>query len=60
MTLDEKQKMGVIKTKMGSIGSKMGRKYEQKRKAKWVEKKANLVKAYISRECLLVAGHVEA
>jgi len=31
---------------MGTIGSKMGRKFEQKRKAKWVQKKANLVKAY--------------
>jgi len=30
---------------MGVIKSKMGRKFEQKRKAKWV-KKANLVKAY--------------
>ena len=30
--------MGVIK-KMGTIGSKMGRKFEQKRKAKWVKKK---------------------
>jgi len=24
---------------MGTIGSKMGRKFEQKRKAKWVKKK---------------------
>jgi len=31
---------------MGTIKSKMGRKFEQKRKAKWVKKKANLVKAY--------------
>ena len=31
--------MGVIKSKMGAIGSKMGRKFEQKRKAKWVKKK---------------------
>ena len=31
--------MGVIKSKMGPIGSKMGRKFEQKRKAKWVKKK---------------------
>ena len=31
--------MGVIKSKMGTIGSKMGRKFEQKRKAKWVKKK---------------------
>ena len=38
--------MGVIKSKMGAIGSKMGRKFEQKRKAKWVKKKENLVKAY--------------
>jgi len=30
---------------MGIMGSKMGRKFEQKRKAKWVKKKANLVKA---------------
>ena len=38
--------MGVIKSKMGTIGSKMGRKFEQKRKAKWVKEKENLVKAY--------------
>ena len=31
--------MGVIKSKMGTIGSKMGRKFEQKRKAKWVKKR---------------------
>ena len=31
--------MGVIKSKMGTIGSKMGRKFEQKRKAKWVKEK---------------------
>jgi len=31
--------MGVIKSKMGTIGSKMGRKFKQKRKAKWVKKK---------------------
>ena len=37
--------MGVIKSKIGTIGSKMG-KFEQKSKAKWVSKKANLVKAY--------------
>jgi len=43
MTLDE-SKMGVIKSKMDTIGSQMGRRFEQKRKAKWV-KKANLVKA---------------
>jgi len=30
--------MGVIKGKMGTIGSKMGRKFEQKRKAKWIKK----------------------
>ena len=40
--------MGVIKSKMGTIGSKMGRKFEQKKKAKWVKKK-NLVKAYWTR-----------
>ena len=32
--------MGVIKSKMGTIGSKMGRKFEQKRKAKWVKEKS--------------------
>jgi len=37
--------MGVTKIKMGTIGSKMGRKFEHKRKAKWVKKKANLVNA---------------
>jgi len=31
-----RSKMGVIKSKMGTIGSKIGRKFEQKRKAKWV------------------------
>ena len=31
---------------MGTIKSKIGRKFEQKRKAKWVKEKANLVKAY--------------
>jgi len=31
--------MGVIKSKMGTIGSKIGRKFEQKRQAKWVKKK---------------------
>jgi len=30
--------MGVIKSKMGTIGSKMGRKFEQKRKVKWIKK----------------------
>ena len=30
---------------MGMIKSKIGRKFEQKRKAKWVKEKANLVKA---------------
>jgi len=39
----EKQN-GCDKSKMGTIGSKMGRKFEQKRKAKWA-KKATLVKA---------------
>ena len=33
--------MSVIKSKK----SKIGRKFEQKRKAKWVKEKANLVKA---------------
>jgi len=33
--------MGAIKSKMGTIGNKMGRKFEQKRKAKWVKKKEN-------------------
>jgi len=32
--------MGVIKSKMGTIKSKIGRKFEQKRKAKWVKKKS--------------------
>ena len=32
---------------MGTIKSKIGRKFEQKRKAKWVKEKANLVKAYL-------------
>jgi len=41
--------MSVIKSKMGTIKSKIGRKFEQKRKTKWVKEKANLVKAY----CLL-------
>ena len=41
--------MIVIKSKMGTIKSKIGRKFEQKRKAKWVKEKANLVKAYESR-----------
>ena len=35
--------MGVVKS---TIGSKMGRKFGQKRKAKWVKKKLILVKAY--------------
>jgi len=30
---------------MGTTKSKIGRKFEQKRKAKWVKKIANLVKA---------------
>jgi len=38
--------MGVIKSKIGTIGSKMSRKFEQKRKVKWVKKKADLVEAY--------------
>jgi len=38
-------KTSVIKSKMGIIKSKIGRKFEQKRKAKWVKEKANLVKA---------------
>jgi len=29
----------VIKGKIGTIGSKMDRKFEQKRKAKWVKEK---------------------
>ena len=32
---------------MRTTKSKIGRKFEQKRKAKWVKEKANLVKAYI-------------
>ena len=31
---------------MGTIKSKIDRKFEQKRKANWVNEKANLVKAY--------------
>ena len=38
MTLDEKQN-GCDKKQNGYTGSKMGRKFEQKRKAKWVKKK---------------------
>jgi len=34
--------MGVIKSKMGTIGSKIGRKFEQKRQAKWVKKKMQI------------------
>jgi len=34
-----RSKMGVIKSKTGTTGSQMGRKFEQKRKAKWVKKK---------------------
>ena len=30
--------MSAIKSKMGTLGSKMGRKFEQKRKTKWVKK----------------------
>ena len=44
--------MSVIKSKMGTIKSKIGRKFEQKRKAKWVKEKANLVKAYESLKLL--------
>ena len=36
----------IMISKMGTINSKIGRKFEQKRKAKWVKEKANLVKAY--------------
>ena len=42
-----RSKMSVIKSKMGTIKSKIGRKFEQKRIAKWVKEKANLVKAYL-------------
>ena len=41
-----RSKMSVIKSKMGTIKSEIGRKFEQKRKAKWVKENANLVKAY--------------
>jgi len=41
-----RSKMSVIRSKMGTTKSKIGRKFEQKRKAKWVQEKANLVKAY--------------
>ena len=34
-----RSKMSVIKSKMGTIESKIGRKFEQKRKAKWVKEK---------------------
>ena len=34
-----KSKMGRLKSKMGRLKSKMGECVEQKRKAKWVEKK---------------------
>ena len=37
----------IMRSKMSVIKSKMGRKFEQKRKAKWVKEKANLVKAYL-------------
>ena len=37
-----RSKMSVIKSKMGTIKSKIGRKFEQKRKAKWINEKANL------------------
>jgi len=35
--------MGVIKSKVGTIGSKIGRKFEQKRKAKWVKENRVIV-----------------
>ena len=41
-------KISVIKSKMGTIKSKIRRKFKQKRKAKWVKERANLVKAYQS------------
>ena len=44
-----RSKMSVIKSKMGTIKSKIDRKFEQKRKAKWVKEKAYLVKAYNHR-----------
>ena len=31
------------KKQNGTIGNKMGRKFEQKRKAKWVKKKSNFL-----------------
>jgi len=40
-----RSKISVFKSKMGTIKSTLGRKFEQKRKAKWVKEKANLVKA---------------
>ena len=42
--------MSVIKSKLGTIKSKIDRKFEQKRKAKWVKEKAYLVKAYIESQ----------
>ena len=46
--------MGVIKIKMGKIGSK---KFEQKRKAKWVKKKENLVKAWAGGDMYKAMHH---
>ena len=46
MSMVAEQTAEHCRSKMGTIGNKMGRKFEQKRKAKWVKKKANLVKAY--------------
>ena len=37
---------------MGTIKSKIGKKFEQKRKEKWVKEKANLVKAYLHDDIL--------
>jgi len=34
----------------------MGRKFEQKRKAKWLKKKTNLVKAYTQSHCTTIIG----
>ena len=34
---------------MGTIKSKMGRKFEQKRKAKWVKEKANFGQGLVRR-----------
>ena len=40
-----KSKIGTIGSKIGTIGSKIGRKFEHKRKAKWVKENENLIKA---------------